>query len=385
MSRWRRSWEGSDRNSWENANKDSSVPHKGCKPSLLTLRIGRVKHRQRIRGSELCPRGSSPGRYHGRSRQSQNSNDGVSYEWRMKHPQIQASEPDDLEARKTNALGKDSSGMKYLRGEKPSLTLEQSIIPRREGKEVVILKDTHRETIPPEKMSKKDEEKTTFHTDEGVYFYTKMPFGQENARDTYQRLVDTIFKGKIRQNLEAYVDDMVIKSKTDQDLIRDVEETLLALKKVNMKLNPKKCSFTMEEGKFLSYVVTFKEIGANPKKTKAVINIPSPRNLKQMQSFSVKLAVLNRFISTSAERAIQCLDILKKCTNKKRISLDRSCRRSFPEHEKKLVAELLTLTTPFKGKELMVYLCVADEAVYAVLLVERNEKQMPTNYVSRSL
>ncbi|GJS67179.1 reverse transcriptase domain-containing protein [Tanacetum coccineum] len=96
-------------------------------------------------------------------------------------------------------------------------------------------------------MAKKDEDKTAFHTDEGVFCYMKMPFGLKNARVTYQRLVDTIFEGKMGRNLEAYVDNMVIKSKTELEMIKDVEETLLTLKKVNMKLNPKKCSFGIEE------------------------------------------------------------------------------------------------------------------------------------------
>ncbi|GJQ95495.1 reverse transcriptase domain-containing protein [Tanacetum coccineum] len=51
-------------------------------------------------------------------------------------------------------------------------------------------------------MTKKDEEKTAFHTDEGVFCYTKMPFGLKNARATYQRLVDTIFEGQMERNLE---------------------------------------------------------------------------------------------------------------------------------------------------------------------------------------
>ncbi|GKE81361.1 reverse transcriptase domain-containing protein [Tanacetum coccineum] len=62
-------------------------------------------------------------------------------------------------------------------------------------------------------MTKKDEEKTDFHTEEGVFCYTKMPFGLKNAWATYQRLVDSAFKEQIGVNLEAYVDDMVIKSK----------------------------------------------------------------------------------------------------------------------------------------------------------------------------
>ncbi|GKA35864.1 reverse transcriptase domain-containing protein [Tanacetum coccineum] len=74
-------------------------------------------------------------------------------------------------------------------------------------------------------MIKKDEEKTAFHTEEGVFCYTKMPFGLKNAGATYQTLVDSAFKEQIRVNLEAYVDDMVITSRTEQDIIKDIEQT----------------------------------------------------------------------------------------------------------------------------------------------------------------
>ncbi|GKC01244.1 reverse transcriptase domain-containing protein [Tanacetum coccineum] len=133
-------------------------------------------------------------------------------------------------------------------------------------------------------MTKNDEEKTTFHTEEGVFCYTKMPFGLKNAGATYQRLVDSAFKEQIGVNLEAYVDDMVIKSKTEQDIIKDIEQTFSTLRRINMKLNPKKCPFAMEEGKFLVYVVTSEDIRANPEKAKAVMDMPSPKTLKQMQS-----------------------------------------------------------------------------------------------------
>ncbi|GJQ97694.1 reverse transcriptase domain-containing protein [Tanacetum coccineum] len=64
-------------------------------------------------------------------------------------------------------------------------------------------------------MAKKDEEKTAFHTEEGVFCYMKMPFGLKNVGATYQRLVDSAFKEQTEVNLEAYVDDMVIKSRTE--------------------------------------------------------------------------------------------------------------------------------------------------------------------------
>ncbi|GKD01371.1 reverse transcriptase domain-containing protein [Tanacetum coccineum] len=61
-------------------------------------------------------------------------------------------------------------------------------------------------------MAESDEEKTAFHTSQGVYCYTKMPFGLKNAGATYQRLVDKAFDSQVGRNIEVYVDDLVIKS-----------------------------------------------------------------------------------------------------------------------------------------------------------------------------
>ncbi|GKF56287.1 reverse transcriptase domain-containing protein, partial [Tanacetum coccineum] len=113
-------------------------------------------------------------------------------------------------------------------------------------------------------MAREDEEKTAFYTEQRTYCYMKMPFGLKNAGATYQRLVDSTFQSQIGRNLEAYVDDMVIKSKDEKDLLEDIAETFENLKAINMKLNPKKCSFGVEEGKFLGYMVTSEGIRANP-------------------------------------------------------------------------------------------------------------------------
>ncbi|GJR99049.1 hypothetical protein Tco_0315558 [Tanacetum coccineum] len=82
---------------------------------------------------------------------------------------------------------------------------------------------------------------------------------------------------KIGRNLEAYVDDMVVKSKTEREMIADVAETFNNLRRINMKLNPKKCSFGVDEGKILRYMVTSEGIGANPAKTKDIAEMQSPK------------------------------------------------------------------------------------------------------------
>ncbi|GJW99394.1 hypothetical protein Tco_0183308 [Tanacetum coccineum] len=128
------------------------------------------------------------------------------------------------------------------------------------------------------------------------------------------RPVDSTFQSQIGRNLEAYVDDMVIKSKDEKMLLADIAETFDNLKKIYMNLNPKKCSFGVEEGKFLGYMLTSERIRANPKKTKALANIQSLRTLKDMQRLSGKLAALNRFLAKSAERSLPFFNTLKSIT-----------------------------------------------------------------------
>ncbi|GKE93688.1 reverse transcriptase domain-containing protein, partial [Tanacetum coccineum] len=100
-------------------------------------------------------------------------------------------------------------------------------------------------------MAELDEEKIAFHTSQGVYCYTQMPFGLKNAAATYQRLVDKAFDSQVGWNIEVYIDDLVIKSYTKAEMLSDIEETFCMLRKINMKLNPKKRTFEAVEGMFL--------------------------------------------------------------------------------------------------------------------------------------
>nr|GEZ61462.1 reverse transcriptase domain-containing protein [Tanacetum cinerariifolium] len=100
-------------------------------------------------------------------------------------------------------------------------------------------------------MAAAGEEKTDFYTGQGVYCYTKMPFGLKNAGATYQRLMDKAFENQMGRNIEVYVDDLVIKSHTETEMVRDIAETFQRLRKINMKLIPKTYSFGLAEGVFL--------------------------------------------------------------------------------------------------------------------------------------
>ena len=101
------------------------------------------------------------------------------------------------------------------------------------------------------------------------------------------------------------------------------------LREINMKLNPKKCTFGMEEGTFLGYTVSTKGIKAYPVKANAVINLPSPKCLKEVQKLNEKLASLNRFLAKSAEKSLPFFKTLKKCTKKRDFSWTREAEEAF--------------------------------------------------------
>ncbi|GJZ95895.1 reverse transcriptase domain-containing protein [Tanacetum coccineum] len=210
-------------------------------------------------------------------------------------------------------------------------------------------------------MAEEDEEKTVFNTNQGIFCYTKMPFGLRNAGATYQRLVDKTFYEKIGRNLEVYVDDLVIKSCTEDEVVCDIEETFKTLRKINLKLNLKKCTFGVEEGMFLGYQVNTKGIKILPDKVDAVLSIQSPKCLKDVQRLNGKLASLNMFLAKSAEKSLPFFKTLKKCTKNSDFLWTKEAEAAFRQM-KEHIAKLPMLIAPEEQEELIVYLAASNEA-----------------------
>ena len=104
-----------------------------------------------------------------------------------------------------------------------------------------------------------------------MYCYKMLPFGLKNVGATFQRLVTEVFKPQLGRNVEAYVNDMIVKSKRSEDHLRNLQETFDRLRYHNMKLNPLKCIFGIGTGKFFGYLVSKRGIEANTEKIKAIL------------------------------------------------------------------------------------------------------------------
>ena len=132
------------------------------------------------------------------------------------------------------------------------------------------------------RMHEDDQEKTSFVTSQGLFYYRIMPFGLKNAGATYQRLMNKMFTPQIRKNVWVYVDDMLVKSRQEEDHLKDLKETFDTLRSYNMKFNPGKCAFGVTAGKFLGFMVSQRGIEANLDKIRAIMEMKSPKNVKEV-------------------------------------------------------------------------------------------------------
>jgi hypothetical protein len=113
-------------------------------------------------------------------------------------------------------------------------------------------------------MKEYDQLATSFITPFGMYCYVTMPFGLRNAGATYQRCMQHVFRDHMGQTVEAYIDDIVVKTRKADDLISDLCVAFDCLRANRVKLNPEKCVFGVLQGMLLGYIVSQRGIEPNP-------------------------------------------------------------------------------------------------------------------------
>ena len=217
-------------------------------------------------------------------------------------------------------------------------------------------------------MAEKDQEKIAFITSQGLYCYRVMPFKLKNAGVIYQRLVNQMLSKQIGRNAEVYVDDMLIKSKEEESHLDELKETFDTLRRYSMKLNPTKCAFGVSSRKFLSFMVLQRGIEAYPEKVRAILEISSPKTIKEVQSLTRRVAALNRFVSKATDKCLPFFKTLKQAF----IWIDE-CEAAFQELKRYLSNPLL-LNPSKEGEDLFLYLAVSITAVSAALIREEQRK-----------
>jgi hypothetical protein len=236
-------------------------------------------------------------------------------------------------------------------------------------------------------MKESDQLATSFIMPFGMYCYVTMPFGLRNAGATYQRCMQHVFGDHIGRTVEAYVDDIVVKTRKADDLVSDLNITFGCLRANGEKLNPEKCVFGVPRGMLLGYIVSERGIEANPEKVAALERMGPIRGLKRVQRVLGCLAALSRFISRLGEKGLPLYRLLKK---HERFSWTVEAQEALDKLKVSLTHAPI-LTPPRDGEPLYLYVAATTQVVSAVIVVERTEEghtlpvQRPVYYISQVL
>ena len=154
-------------------------------------------------------------------------------------------------------------------------------------------------------------------TPSSTYCFVKMPEGLKNVGLTFTRVTKAVLGPQLHKTIIAYVDDIVVMRKKEEEHIANLKETFSNLRAVGLKLNPKKCVFGVSRGKVLGCIIGPEGLHANPDKTKTILSMVEPSSKKEVQKLIGRIVVLSKFISKSTEyslpffKALRNIDKLK--------------------------------------------------------------------------
>ena len=165
------------------------------------------------------------------------------------------------------------------------------------------------------RMAPRDAKKTAFKTPMGNFYYTVMPFELKNAGVTYQRAMTAIFHDIMHQELEDYVDDIVVKSRRREEHFHALKKVFERCRAFKLRMNLLKCAFEVSSRKFLDFLVHSRGIDVDPAKATTIATMRSPATVKELKSFLGKVSYIRRFITRLASIISAFTKLLRKVQN----------------------------------------------------------------------
>jgi hypothetical protein len=196
-----------------------------------------------------------------------------------------------------------------------------------------------------------------------------------------------VFGDHIGRTVEAYVDDIVVKTRKADDLVSDLRIAFDCLRANGVKLNPEKCVFVVPRGMLLGYIVSQQGIEANPEKVAALERMGPIRYLMGVQRVLGFFAALSRFISRLGEKGLPLYRLLKK---HERFSWTAEAQEALDKLKASLTHAPI-LTPPQDSEPLYLYVAATTQVVSTVIMVERAEEghalpvQRPVYYIREVL
>nr|CAH67763.1 H0124E07.10 [Oryza sativa] len=206
-------------------------------------------------------------------------------------------------------------------------------------------------------------------------------FRLEERRSNFCRLVYKVLGKQLGRNVEAYVDDIVVKSRKAFDHAIDLQETFDSLRTAGIRLNPEKCVFGVRADKLLGFLVSERGIEANPEKIDAIQQMKPSSSVHEVQKLAGRIAALSRFLSKAPERG---LPFFKTLRGAGKFNWTPECQAAFDELKQYLQSPPALISTP-PGSELLLYLAASPVAVSAALVQETEFGQKLVYFISEAL
>ncbi|XP_028199548.1 uncharacterized protein LOC114384068 [Glycine soja] len=172
-----------------------------------------------------------------------------------------------------------------------------------------------------------------------------------------------LFHNMMHKEIEVYVNDMITKSRTEEEHLVNLQKLFGWLRKYRLRLNPTKCTFRVKSKILLGFVVSQKGIEVDPDKVKAILEMPKPRTEKQVRGFLGRLKYIARFIS---QLTATCEPFFRLLHKNQSVQWDDDCQVAF-ERIKRSLMNPPVLMPPVPGRPIILYMTVLDESMGCVL------------------
>eukprot|EP00253_Pinus_taeda_P007374 PITA_07374 len=194
--------------------------------------------------------------------------------------------------------------------------------------------------------------------------------------------MDIAFAKEIHDFLVVYLDDLTPFSKSDQEHLKHLRQIFMTCRKYGISLNPKKSLFSLEEGKLLGHIISKYWIRIDPKRIQAILQIPYPRNIKELQAFLGKINFLRRFIPNLVE-LIRLLSNMLKMDAKVKWFLE--AKQAY-ESIKTALTQTPVLTSPKFDRDFIIFSFASEHTIVVVLLQKDDQgNEKPISFFSRAL
>ena len=208
-----------------------------------------------------------------------------------------------------------------------------------------------------------------------------MAFGLVSAPSTFQLTINKILGPVLHKHTRVYLDDVIIRSNSFEEHLRNLDETLSLLNNAGIKLSYRKCCFVREKVKFLGHILSEKGILPNPDKVNAVVDMKRPNTVRQLRRFLGMAGFYRKFINNFAKLALPLSELTK---DNVAFKWSEDCESSFKILKNALV-EAPVLAAPNLQLPFELHTDASGLAVAGVLMQMHNGSLQPVAYFSRKL